>query len=106
MLPPGRKILPRTQNRAEAKPSSRKKKAAEDFLWLPFAAGIFKGPLSILRGVVRAYTGSPGAPNRQGFLRPARQKTAGILTVLQGFLTPQGTKRPVEAVCREILDRL
>ncbi len=37
---------------------------------------------------------------------PARQKTAGILAVLQGFLTPQGTKRPVKAVCRENLDRL
>ena len=54
----------------------------------------------------RVYSRSPGAPNWQGFLRPARQKTAGILAVLQGFLTPQGVKRPAKAACREILNRL
>jgi len=30
----------------------------------------------------------------EGFFRPARQKTAGILYVFQGFLTQQGGKRP------------
>jgi len=39
-----------------------------------------------LFAVLRAYSGSPGAPNWQGFFRPARQKIAGILAVLQDFL--------------------
>ena len=54
----------------------------------------------------RAYSGSPGAPNWRGFFCPARQKTAGILAVLQGFLTQRDEKIPVKAACREILNRL
>ena len=41
-----------------------------------------------------------------GAVCPARQKTAGILAVLQGFLTRQDAKRPAKAACREILNRL
>ena len=40
------------------------------------------------------------------FFCPARQKTAGILAVLQGFLTQRDEKIPVKAACREILNRL
>ena len=42
----------------------------------------------------------------EGFCRPARQKIAGILGVFQDFLTQQDGKRPVQAVCGEILNRL
>jgi hypothetical protein len=55
---------------------------------------------------LRAYSRSPGAPNGRVFFRPARQKIAGILAVLQDFLTQQDGKIPVQAACREILNRL
>ncbi len=42
--------------------------------------------------LLRAYSRSPGAPNGRVFFRPARQKIAGILAVLQDFLTQQGGK--------------
>ena len=40
--------------------------------------------------------------SRRVFFRPARRKIAGILGVLQDFLTRQGGKRPVQAACGEI----
>jgi hypothetical protein len=42
----------------------------------------------------------------QGIFPPCKAKNLAILGVLQGFLTPQGVKRPAKAACWEILNRL
>ena len=64
-------------------------------------------PVARLGGkAFRAYSRSPGAPNGRVVFRPARQKIAGILAVLQDFLTQQGGKIPVQAACWKILNRL
>jgi hypothetical protein len=55
---------------------------------------------------LRAYSRSSSMPKGQGFFCPARQKIAGILGVLQDFLTQQDRKRPALAACGEILNGL
>jgi hypothetical protein len=37
-------------------------------------------------------------PDGRGFFRPARQKSAELLGVIQGFLTQQGEKRAGQMV--------